>query len=467
MDINQALYLLHTLFAMLVAFLFFRYLYWGIVARQYYWKGRKKVTLSCLDQEKLPFFSILVPARDEALVIANTIEHLAQLNYPKDSYEVLVITDEKELRKSKNIPNQITTQSVVKQKIQEFKKRKNVPHLKHIVVPYDFDGRLGGVCLGREVPSTKARALNYGLAYISDKTDICSFYDAESRPEKDVLLYLAHRYLASGRKQKAWQGPVFQVRNYYQLRPINKVIALFQALSHEWYLPILMRDLPFLGGTNLHMEKNLLLKVGGYDPQALSEDLELGVRTYLESGEWPEYLPMVSTEQTPATYKAYFRQRLRWGSGHLQVYDKIRNATHYDESIRLLILKNLFWKGHGQWCFYQLMVIIPFIFLALTWMGQIDPVNFRFNLHAWLKIMAPIPFSFVFYLFYRFRNYIDFSLVPSGKSKYLPVLQMVIVPVVGFFMVLPFTCALILRALNKQPREWVKTPRTQEIKAKA
>src|SRR5690606_4277719 len=127
-----------------------------------------------------------------------------------------------------------------------------------------------------------------------------------------------HRYLASGRKQKAWQGPVFQVRNYYQLRPINKVIALFQALSHEWYLPILMRDLPFLGGTNLHMGKNLLLKVGGYDPQALSEDLELGVRTYLESGEWPEYLPMVSTEQTPATYKAYFRQRLRWGSGHLQ-----------------------------------------------------------------------------------------------------------------------------------------------------
>ena len=101
MDINQALYLLHTLFAMLVAFLFFRYLYWGIVARQYYWKGRKKVTLSCLDQEKLPFFSILVPARDEALVIANTIEHLAQLNYPKDSYEVLVITDEKSYERVK------------------------------------------------------------------------------------------------------------------------------------------------------------------------------------------------------------------------------------------------------------------------------------------------------------------------------------------------------------------------------
>lgn len=461
---NETLYLISILFAVLVTYLFCRYVYWGVVSRLCYWKGRKSVDLNSLKYEQLPYFSIMVPARDEALVIANTIEHLAQLNYPRDRYEVLVITDEKELRS--NTSAKLTTQDVVEQKIEEFKNRNDVPLLKHIIVPFDFDGRLGGGCLGKEVPSTKARALNYGLEYINEKSNICSFYDAESRPEKDVLLYLAHRYLVSNRKQKSWQGPVFQVRNYYQLGPLNKVIALFQALSHEWYLPILMKELPFLGGTNLHMETNHLLSIGGYDPKALSEDLELGVRSYLESGEWPEYLPMVSTEQTPATYRAYFRQRLRWGSGHLQVYDKIRNATKYDEQIRVPILKALFWKGHAQWIFYQLMVIIPYIFLFLTWAGLIDPVDFGFNHKVLLQIMAPISFAFVFYLFYRFRNYIDFRLAPQGWTKYLPVLQMVIVPIVGIFMALPFSCAFILRALNKQPQAWVKTPRTQEAEAK-
>jgi len=465
METGEILYLLSVLFTALVAYLFLRYIYWGIVSRLHYWKGRKSADLSSLAQIELPFFSVMVPARDEALVIANTIEHLAHLNYPKDHYEVLVITDEKEIRNNKD--GRPTTQDVVEQKIEEFKGRSDVPRLKHVIVPYDFDGRLGGVCLGKEVPSTKARALNYGLAYIDEKTDICSFYDAESRPEKDVLLFLAYRYLASGRKQKSWQGPVFQVRNFYQLGPLNKVIALFQALSHEWYLPILMRDLPFLGGTNLHMEKDLLLKIGGYDPKALSEDLELGVRSYLESGQWPEYLPMVSTEQTPATYRAFFRQRLRWGSGHLQVYDKIRTATHYDDRLRLPVLKALFWKGHAQWVFYQCMVIVPVIFLILTWTGKLDPVELVFDHVAALQFMTPVTFSFVFYLFYRFRYYIDFRLAPKGWAKYLPVLQLVVVPLVGFFMALPFTCALILRALNKQPQAWVKTPRTREAEVKA
>ena len=56
-----------------------------------------------------------------------------------------------------------------------------------------------------------------------------------------------------------------------------------------------------------------------------------------------EYLPMVSTEQTPATYKAYFRQRLRWGSGHCKFTIKFVMQP-ITTSIRLLILKICFGK---------------------------------------------------------------------------------------------------------------------------
>ncbi|WP_227764944.1 glycosyltransferase [Zhaonella formicivorans] len=473
METSEFLYLVSIAFGLLVAFLFFRYLYWGVKARLTYWKKIPNLSIEQVQVDarekgmQLPYFSILVPARDEADVIALTIDHLATLNYPKDRYEVVIITDGKELRTKRHEPGKITTQDVVEEKIKEFAARQNVPALKHAVVPYDFDGRVGGVCLGREVTSTKARALNYGLGYIDKGTTICSFYDAESRPEQDALLYVAARYVATGGRQKLWQGPVFQVRNFYQLGPMNKIIALYQALAHEWYYPILMQHLPFLGGTNLHVERDLLIKIGGYDPKVLSEDLELGVRAYLETGEWPEYLPVVSTEQTPARYKAYFRQRLRWGSGHLQVFDKLQGAVQYSDEIRLPLLKTLFWKGHAQWYFYQALVVAPLVFLVLALQGQLDPSIIPKQVKLVLGWMAPIYYSFTFYLFYRYRSYINFAVAPKGIGKYLAVLQLCVLPIVGFFIALPFTTALVLRAMNRQPQVWVKTPRTQEMRAKA
>lgn len=473
METSQILYLISFAFGLLVMFLFLRYLYWGYKARSIHWKKIENLSIDLLiSQAKkqnmdLPFFSIMVPARDEADVIADTIEHLAGLNYPKSHYEIVVITDGKELRMKRSNPEAVTTQDMVELKIREFQGRKDVPALKHVVVPYDFDGRVGGICLGREVNSTKARALNYGLGFIDPRCTICSFYDAESRPEADVLLYVALRWIQTNGKQKLWQGPVFQVRNFYQLGPLNKLIALYQALAHEWYYPNLMEHLPFLGGTNLHIERGLLIDVGGFDPQALSEDLELGIRVYLERKQWPEYLPVVSTEQTPATYKALFRQRLRWGSGHLQVFDKLKAAVNYRDEVRLPLLRTLFWKGHAQWYFYQALVILPWIFFILALQGYLDPSVIPSEIKRAVGLFVPTCYFFTFYLFFRFKNYINFAVAPQGIGRYLVLLELFVLPVAGFFIVLPFTTALILRALKRQPQVWIKTPRTQEVRVKA
>lgn len=470
---EDLLYLISFIFTFFIAFLFLRYIYWGFVSRKLYWKKPEDLSVEKLMDEAreknmtIPYFTIMIPARDEADVIAYTIDHLTSLNYPCNKYEIMVITDAKELRVKENCPNKITTQDVVKDIMREFTFIKNCPVLRHLTVPYDYDGRIGGICLGREVVSTKARALNYGLNYINPETTICSFFDAESRPEKNVLLYLAARYLASSGKQKLWQGPVFQVRNFYQLGPINKIIALYQALAHEWYLPILMRHLPFLGGTNLHVERELLVKIGGYDHTVLSEDLELGVRAYLETNQWPQYIPVISTEQTPASYKAYYRQRLRWGSGHLQVFDKLRTLTAYPDSIRIPLLRTLYLKGHAQWYLYQVLVLAPYVFLFLAIQGKLDPTAIPEEIRSALSWLTPLYYSFTFYLFYRFRNYIDFSSTPRGFLRFLPVLQLAILPIVGIFIALPFSSALVLRVFNRQPQVWVKTPRTQEVRTKA
>lgn len=461
----QMLYLFSVWFYLLFFALFLRYFYWMWYSYRTHWSKRTKLsveTVAALAASKnleLPFFTILVPARNEAEVIANTIEHLASLNYPNDRYEILVITDEKEaMAKAAGEQQGPTTMEVVEAKIREFTARGDAPQLKHCTVPYDFDGRFRGSRRGHSITSTKGRALNYGLEFVDPRTTICGFYDAESHPEADVLLYIAWSWLHDPR-ERIWQGPVFQVRNFYQLGFITKIAAIYQAISHKIYLPVLMKKLPFVGGTNLFVGRRLLEEIGGYDHRALTEDLELGVRAYLKTGVWAEYFPYYSTEQTPATFYAFFRQRLRWGSGHLQVCDKFRYAYQYSWDKRGPILHNLFWKGQGEWLLYQGAVIVALLLLLLGLNGGLDPsilpVEFRRVLHY---------LTFVYYAF-TFLAYVHFSrhMTPVGWwQQLIGAMQLLVLPLASFFLPLPYTAASIMKALNRQPQTWVKTPRTKE-----
>ncbi|TDA67445.1 MAG: glycosyl transferase [Clostridia bacterium] len=449
--------------------LFLRYFLWKYYADCRYWRCKPKLTIADLEQTSSerrtspPFISILIPARNEAEVIANTIDHMATLNYPANRYEIIVVTDAKELAAiSRGELPPPSTQEIVVAKQREYKGRGG-PAIRQVAVPYDFDGRLHGDQTGHEVPSTKARALNYGLQFVDERTVLCGFYDAESHPDPDVLLHVAYSWLVSGGRVRLWQGPVFQVRNFYQLGPITKVAALYQAIAHEWYLPNLMRRLPFIGGTNFFAEHRLLKDIGGFDPQAFTEDLEIGVRAFLESSAWPEYLPCCSTEQTPATISAFFRQRLRWASGHLQVVEKFRRTLQYPEKRRRLMVVRLFIKGQGEWTLYQSAVFVPFL-LAPIAANQPAGLN---SVPLWLIIMLRastiVYLGFTFYLFFRYNPYMDRQQGCLGMGdKVLALAQLFFLPVASFFFPLPYSTAMVLRLLHREPQAWIKTPRTRE-----
>lgn len=461
----QILYLVAVGFYLIFFGLFLRYLYWGWYSLRNHWSRRVNLDsekIQALADEKrlaVPFFSILVPARNEADVIAGTIDNLSALNYPTDCFEILVVTDEKELLAGKAGRDAgPTTMEVVEKKIREFSGRKNVPQLRHCIVPDDFDGRFRGSRRGISIPSTKGRALNYALEFVDPRATICGFYDAESHPEKDVLLYIAWCWLKEPREH-IWQGPVFQVRNFYQLGFITKVAAIYQAISHKIYMPVLMKKLPFVGGTNLFISRNLLERIGGYDHRALTEDLELGIRAFLMEGIWAEYFPYYSTEQTPATFKAFFRQRLRWGSGHLQVCEKFRYAYQYPWEKRNFLLHNLFWKGQGEWTLYQGAVMVPVIILILGLNDGLDPSIVPLQTR---QILHNIVFIYFIFTFIAYRHFSSL-MTPVGWFQQLRgVLHLLALPLASFFMPLPYTSASIMKALNRQPNTWVKTPRTKE-----
>lgn len=356
-----------------------------------------------------------------------------------------------------------TTQDKVEAKTEEFAGKPGYPRLKHVVVPFDFDGVLGGRCIGAEVPSTKGRALNYAFSHIDPRSAMAGFYDAESRPDQRTLLHVAHRRLVDGEKVGILQGPVFQVRNFYQMGPMCKIVSLYQSISHDWYLPFLFRSLPFVGGTNLFIDTGLLERIGGYDQGCLTEDVELGARAYLQEDVWPEYLPYPSSEQTPTTFRAFFRQRLRWGSGYLQVFEKIRDDHSYPADKKSPLLRTLFIKGHIEWSIYQVACFIPFLIFFLWWQGLLDPDVVPVPLRFFIYSLSLVYVGFTYYAFFRYSPYLDSIHHPNpAMVRAGAISQLLLVPFSAFFLPTPYSWALILKMIGRDPKSWVKTPRTKE-----
>jgi cellulose synthase/poly-beta-1,6-N-acetylglucosamine synthase-like glycosyltransferase len=79
-----------------------------------------------------------------------------------------------------------------------------------------------------------------------------------------------------------------------------------------------------LGGNTVFVRATALRRVGGWDPDCLAEDCELGVRLSTRGCRVAvAYEPELATrEETPRTLGALFRQRTRWNQGFLQVLRK-------------------------------------------------------------------------------------------------------------------------------------------------
>ncbi|MBT9157112.1 MAG: hypothetical protein DDT36_00089 [Firmicutes bacterium] len=656
MTISQYIYLVAVAAYVLLFLMFSRFFLWKRYAEKRYWHVRPNVTISSIletsrvCENPLPFFSILIPARNESQVIEKTLRHMQQLNYPKNSYEVIVVTDEKETLEADRIkpstmkktlafligtmkgcleplgseerslslsvlseialleyhttkmkehtwlspleltneprwrsrelistlateliqsrgrlhmgrvycllrraypgssdddiarlyPNYLcltlpviatfeslagsshprllhaaikctaqaghkvtqdilasftniiaqgmssslqnlihtdevrhlchdvypycfpTTQNIVARVLGEG----NMPHpvIKHVDVPHDYDGLWLSGRQGSPVPSTKGRALNYALTRaVSTETAICGFYDAESRPQADVLLFVAYQKLTLKNETKIWQGPVFQVRNFYEMGPFSKIASLYQAIAHDWYLPVVFRRLPFVGGTNLYVEFSLLQALGGYDHQSLTEDLELGTRAYLTTGAWPDYLPYASSEQTPPSFLSFYRQRLRWGAGHLQVMDKIRRSEGSPPARKELLLRHLSIKGPYEWTFYQTVTLLPPTMLFLYLTGNVDPSILPPFIRILLNVLSLVYICFTFYAFFRYRHFLDQTSRPLTWYGHLGVgAELCFLPLAAFFFPVPYTSAMILKAIGRSPKTWTKTPRTGE-----
>jgi glycosyltransferase XagB len=234
-------------------------------------------------------FSILIPARHEAGVIEETIRALANMDYPENLMEVLILCrhDDRETIEA----------------VSEIIKQINKSFIKLVV-------------FFRE-PINKPNALNTGLEQARNNY-ICVF-DAEDQPSLRVLKLVNTKILET--KADVIQAGV-QLMNFK-----NPWFSVFNVLEYFfWFrsgLAFFYRFGGFipLAGNSVFIKTDLLKKIGGWNEERLTEDADISISLAKTKSQFAMIYDenIVTTEETPGTVASFIRQRSRWNQGFLQI----------------------------------------------------------------------------------------------------------------------------------------------------
>jgi len=233
----------------------------------------------------LPFFSLIVPMKDEGRVAERILGALVRLDYPSDKYEVLVIEDG------------------------------SVDETHDVCREYE------GMCPGRirvfhrESQPGKPSALNYALQFA--RGDVIGVFDADNLPEADVLRRAAEHFRSG--EVVALQGLLSSINADQNM--LTKFIHYENILQYSAFFA--GRDrlglfVPFAGTCQFIMRR-VLEEVGGWSDVALAEDMELAARL-TEKGYHVKFASDVRClQENPSSFSQLAGQRARWFRGCMDV----------------------------------------------------------------------------------------------------------------------------------------------------
>jgi cellulose synthase/poly-beta-1,6-N-acetylglucosamine synthase-like glycosyltransferase len=360
-------------------------------------------------QGQLPATLILVSCRDEASMIPVLCHGLSLLDYPAESFQVVLIDDGS------------TDNSGVLME-QEAARRAGWHVLK-------FPGSIG-----------KASALNAALNRFSFG-EIIYILDADHRPDAKVLRRAA-RYFFDLR--------VAAVTGFTQvLNPLASPSAFYSTVESYTNQLVTIRAKDRLGlapallGSNCAYRRQFLTACGGFRDGAFSEDSDLTVTFYRAGYKIRFAEDANSYQQVPQSVKGYLRQHIRWGRGLNDVAKghslKILRDNNLNLPLRLELL--LFTAGYID----RLALISAVFLMILTFLlgNTLFPLLLGIILFSLVAPLAQIVALFI--------------------KERMSMSMWIRLPLVPIFFALDIFAAVrsMLDTLLNQPRLWAKTPREE------
>lgn len=247
-------------------------------------RSTKKKNKPVILNKELPFYSIVVAAKNEEKTVGRLLDSLTHLYYPTDKLEVIVVEDG-------------STDSTL-QICQQYAD-------KHDYIQV----------LQKPESTGKPSALNFGLK--QTRGDLIAVFDADNVPAKNALLN-SIKYFKNP-KVAAVQGRTQSINSKQNM--LTQFIAYEEAVWCEAYL----RGKDALGlfvhlkGSCQFIRGKVLRTLGGFDETVLSEDMELSARLTQNDYHIKYAGDVCSWQESPSNLKGLFKQRTRWFRGTMDV----------------------------------------------------------------------------------------------------------------------------------------------------
>jgi cellulose synthase/poly-beta-1,6-N-acetylglucosamine synthase-like glycosyltransferase len=268
--------------------------------------------------KKLPAVTVALPCYNEEKRLAKTVKSISEAHYPKELLRVIIVDDH----------SADNTYALAK------RLKRDYPSLNISVFRH---ARNKG----------KAAAMNTALAHTT--TELYTCLDAETRIHPDALTHLVRHF--SEPKLGAVIGgvKVDEPKNIYQQVQRVEYIA-------SNFIRRMMSNLGTLatapGGACAMFRTKTVRALGGFDEAGLTEDLEIALRLRKHKYEVHMEPRAITYTVTPTTWRALWRQRIRWYRGFLVNHIRYRQL--------------LFSKEHGLYGLFQMPLNVLGIILLLT-----------------------------------------------------------------------------------------------------
>ena len=356
-----------------------------------------------------PSFAIIIPARDESLVISNLLDSIKRQSIKVNTKDIYIIV---ESRKDKTV---------------EIAKSRNI----NIVYRRDLTKKRKGYAIDDAVKKILKAKKHYDMYFIFDADNILDrnfFKEMIKSYKKGYDIGIGYRNTKNGNSN------IYSAASSFTFSMINTLSNNYK-VKHNLTLTV--------SGTGFYIKGEILEKLGGYPFNSLTEDYELSLYAVLNNLTSTYNTKAKYFDEQPTSYSVTIKQRTRWVKGYfvsrnkyyLLLKEKLKNKDDNYPSVYItlvgvkpyillvvsviLYLANLIYriisnsivKIEITSLLLQFFVIILFIYLVLVIFTGVllikEKDNLRLNRKMKVKVLFYNPIflaSYVKCLYLALRN---------------------------------------------------------------
>ena len=356
-----------------------------------------------------PSFAIIIPARDESLVISNLLDSIKRQSIKVNTKDIYIIV---ESRKDKTV---------------EIAKSRNI----NIVYRRDLTKKRKGYAIDDAVKKILKAKKHYDMYFIFDADNILDrnfFKEMIKSYKKGYDIGIGYRNTKNGNSN------IYSAASSLTFSMINTFSNNYK-VKHNLTLTV--------SGTGFYIKGEILEKLGGYPFNSLTEDYELSLYAVLNNLTSTYNTKAKYFDEQPTSYSVTIKQRTRWVKGYfvsrnkyyLLLKEKLKNKDDNYPSVYItlvgvkpyillvvsviLYLANLIYriisnsivKIEITSLLLQFFVIILFIYLVLVIFTGVllikEKDNLRLNRKMKVKVLFYNPIflaSYVKCLYLALRN---------------------------------------------------------------